>query len=105
MTLRRLFLLLFFAYVGLDLGSPMVPGAFSFDPDDSVDAVAGDRARPASLPRVASVPASVALIRPLVETAAPVSAARAVPLLVAWRPHASLDRAAGPQPRASAEDD
>jgi hypothetical protein len=35
--------LLFLLYVVLDLSNPFVPGAFNFDPDDSVDGVSRSR--------------------------------------------------------------
>lgn len=35
----RILTLLLALYVMLDFGSPSLPGAFAFDPDDSVDAV------------------------------------------------------------------
>ena len=53
MRARRCLLLVFLAYILLDLGSPFVPGAFTFDPADSVDAVSAARARLAALPRIA----------------------------------------------------
>ena len=105
MPIRRLLLVVFFAYVVLDLGCPMVPGAFSFDPAESVDAVGAYRVRPAALPRIATVPASAMSIRPLAETVAPSPDSRAVPSLVVWRPHAGRDRAVGSGPRPSTEDD
>lgn len=40
---------LLLAYVALDLGSPVIPGAFSFDPDDCVDGFRGDRTRATGL--------------------------------------------------------
>jgi hypothetical protein len=33
-------------YVGLDLANPFMPGAFTFDPEQSVDGVHGERSRP-----------------------------------------------------------
>ena len=42
MTARSL-TLLFLLYVSLDLSNPFMPGAFNFDPDESVDGVARHR--------------------------------------------------------------
>jgi hypothetical protein len=41
----RWLVLLLFAYVALDLASPQMPGAFSFELTDSVEALRGDRLR------------------------------------------------------------
>jgi len=45
MRTRRLILVIA-VYVGLDLTNPFMPGAFTFDPERSVDGVHGDRGRP-----------------------------------------------------------
>jgi hypothetical protein len=45
MRTRRLILVIA-VYVGLDLANPFMPGAFLFDPAESVDGVHGERARP-----------------------------------------------------------
>jgi len=45
MRTRRLILVIA-VYVGLDLTNPFMPGAFTFDPEQSVDGVHGDRGRP-----------------------------------------------------------
>ena len=55
MIVRRLVLVVLVAYVALDLGCPLVPGAFSFDPEDSVESAGGKRARQSS-PQPAVVP-------------------------------------------------
>ncbi|HWN15561.1 MAG TPA: hypothetical protein VNU02_16970 [Candidatus Dormibacteraeota bacterium] len=39
MTLRRALILALLVYVVLDLSIPTMPGAFGFDPDDSVESV------------------------------------------------------------------
>jgi hypothetical protein len=44
MRARRLAPLLIL-YVSLDFANPMMPGAVSFDPDDSVEAIRPDRSR------------------------------------------------------------
>ena len=105
MRARHILLLAFFAYVVLDLGCPMIPGAFSFDPAQSVDAVSAYRARPEALPRVMSVPSSTPAVRLLAETSVPAGEDRAVPSPAAWRPHAGRDHAVAPDPRLSTEDD
>lgn len=104
MGARRFFLLGFFAYILLDLGCPFVPGAFSFDPAHSVDAVGAYRARPSGLPSVAPAPATTfdrRLVAPAVHTAG----ASSTPALVNWRRHAVRDHAAASDPRPSVEDD
>jgi hypothetical protein len=105
MRARRLVLLAFFAYVVVDLGCPLVPGAFSFDPDDSVDAVSAYRIRPPAGPRVALVPSAGAIALPPAPDAAHAPEAPAVVSLVGWRPHAGRDRTTGMAPRPSPDDD
>lgn len=39
MRASRLAVLFFLLYVGLDFSSPLIPGAVSFDPDESVEGV------------------------------------------------------------------
>ena len=102
---RRLLLLAVFAYVVLDLGCPMVPGAFSFDPADSVDAVSAYRARPALVPRVVAVPSSRTVVLLPAESATHVAHARVVVSPAGWRPHAGRDRAVAADPRPSLDDD
>ena len=105
MQVRRLVLLAFFAYAALDLGCPLVPGAFSFDPAESVDAVSAYRARPPALPRVAAAPPAMTAVRLLVDPVAHAPNALVVPSLVGWRPHADRDHALASDPRPRIEDD
>ena len=46
--LRRALIVALLVYVALDLSIPAMPGAFGFDPDDSVESVYQTRARAAS---------------------------------------------------------
>jgi hypothetical protein len=105
MGIRRLLLLAFAACVLLDLGCPFVPGAFSFDPAESVDAVSAYRARPPALPRVASAPP--AMTPPVLPAHVPAQATEtpASPSPARWRPHARRDHVAAADPRPSVEDD
>ena len=105
MRLRRLLLLAFVAYVVLDLGCPLVPGAFSFDPEESVDAVSAYRSRPPAVPRVAVVVSGAAFAPPLPVPARQASEAPATLSLVGWRPHADRDHTLAADPRPTAEDD
>ena len=105
MGVRRLLLLAFFAYVTLDLGCPFVPGAFNFEPADSVEAVGGHRLRSPALPRVASTTlAATFMTQPVF---APRRGAEALPTFspVGWHPHAGGDHTGAADPRPSAEDD
>ena len=102
MRLRSALLAFLVAYVVLDLCSPLVPGAFSFDPGASVDAVRPCRVRPAALAESVTV-ASEVIGRPSV-AAAPArvpGAPAACTFVVAWRPHATL----APSPRRASDDD
>jgi hypothetical protein len=45
MSGRRAALLVILVYVSLDLSVPMIPGAFVFAPDDSVESIQGHRGR------------------------------------------------------------
>jgi hypothetical protein len=47
-TLRRVLIVALLVYVALDLSIPTMPGAFGFDPDDSVESVYQTRARAAA---------------------------------------------------------
>ena len=105
MQMGRLVLLAFFAYVAVDLGCPLVPGAFSFDPAESVDAVSAYRARPPALPRVAAAPPVMMAVRLLVDRVAQVPNAPVVLSLVDWRPHAGRDHALASDPSPRLEDD
>lgn len=55
----RLLVVLVLVHVSLDLSSPWVPGAFSFDPEESVEAaVARPRMAPSGMLHVATPPAA-----------------------------------------------
>lgn len=106
MPVRSLLLLAFLVYVLLDLGCPLVPGAFTFDPAESVDAVSAYRARPPALPRVPPAPPAMTSI--LVRPDAPghfAVEASAVPSPAGWRPHAGRDHALASDPCPSLDDD
>lgn len=105
MQVRRLVLLAFFAYVALDLGCPLVPGALSFDPAESVDAVSAYRARPPALPRVTAAPPALTAVRLLVHPVPHAANALVVPSFVGWRPHAGRDHTLASDPRRPIEDD
>jgi hypothetical protein len=105
MRLRRLVLLACFAYVVVDLGCPQVPGALSFDPDDSVDAVSAYRIRPPAGPRVALVPSPGALALPPAPDVAHAPDAPAVVPLVGWQPHAGRVRTPRRDAHPSSDDD
>ena len=53
---RRLLALLLLLYVGADFSNPMMPGAVSFDPTDSVDGIRARAAVAALAPPVAAGP-------------------------------------------------
>jgi hypothetical protein len=91
MGTKRLLVLAFFAYVALDFGCPMVPGAFSFDPDESVDAVSACRARPAVFPRAVAVTSFTSGVQLPDDNAAPAADLRAGTSPIGWRPHAGHD--------------
>ena len=60
-------MLLLILYVCLDLSSPLWPGAFNFDPDDSVDGLRSDQSRqdlapPASEPAAGRHPTAGRLL-------------------------------------------
>ena len=46
--LRRVLIVALLVYVALDLSIPTMPGAFGFDPDDSIESVYQTRARAAA---------------------------------------------------------
>lgn len=104
MQARALLLTVFLAYVALDLGCPLVPGAFSFDPAASVDGVTVYRTRPPALPGPASLPAALSVPPPthVVESA---SEAHVVSVPVGWRPHAVRPQVATPDSRRATDDD
>ena len=86
---RRCLLLAFFAYVALDLGCPLMPGAFSFDPAGSVEAVSAYRVPSFSAPRIAAQPFVMTAARTIPRpTNAPVCASAPAPLR--WRAHAAV---------------
>ena len=58
MRARCPLLLVFLAYVVLDLSSPLVPGAFCLYPDGSVDALGAGRTRLAAPARVPGLPSA-----------------------------------------------
>jgi hypothetical protein len=65
---QRLPLLLLIVYVCLDLSSPLWPGAFNFDPDDSVEGLRSDQSRqdvapPVSEPAAGRHPTTGRLLR------------------------------------------
>jgi hypothetical protein len=105
MGMRRLFLLVFILYVVLDLGCPLVPGAFSFEPADSVDAVSADRTRPPALPRVAVPAPAMAAVPLLVPSGKRPPKPAEVPGFAVWCPHAARTQTLAADPRPSAEDD
>ena len=55
MRASRLAILFFLLYVAFDFANPLMPGAVSFDPNDSVEAVRASQAR-AGAATVATVP-------------------------------------------------
>lgn len=105
MRARRCLLLALFAYVLLDLGCPFVPGAFSFDPDESVDAVGVYRARPTAAPRVATVPFITATLVPLAHADHGRPGLTAAVPPAGWRPHTARERLGAPEPLPSTDDD
>jgi hypothetical protein len=102
---RRAFLIVFFAYLLLDLGCPLVPGAFSFDPAESVEAVNACRVRPAGLPRVASLPPPVSSMLSPTETAARSGEEAAIGPSVPRRRHPGRDQLHATDLRPPTEDD
>lgn len=105
MPARRLLLLAFFIYVAADLGCPLIPGAFAFDPAESVDAVSAYRVRPPALPRIAPVPAAMTSTPLCAETPAYVTEASTLLGPVRWRSRAGRDHACASDPRPPVDDD
>jgi hypothetical protein len=105
MRAKRALLLAFFAYVVLDLACPLVPGAFSFDPDESVDAVSAHRLRPPAVPRVVAPTFAAAPVRVFVDVATHAAAPSSRLSPVGWQSHAGPDRTAASDPVPSVEDD
>jgi hypothetical protein len=91
------------AYVVLDLCSPLVPGAFSFDPAESVDAVGAFRARPGAPRIVPAAPDLTAAASAQVVPLRPPDASPVVSRRTDWRPHAVVRHVVTGRPR-SAED-
>ena len=104
MRTRRI-LLVAFAYVVLDLASPMIPGAFSFDPAESVDVVTAVRARPAALSQVGVVPSSPASPCLIAGTIAATTDGSARSPRVPRRSHTGQERSAPSDPGPSPDDD
>ena len=96
MPLARLLLLALFAYVVLDLCCPLVPGAVTFDPDESVEAVNAYRLRPAPSERMTS-PRELAITRLRVANPTPlvVRVSRSPVVSMRWRLRTGHDH---PQP-------
>ncbi len=85
---RRLMLLLFFAWVAVDLASPFVPGAFSFEPAECVAGVSGPRARPVGVDAIVVARADARRREPALRVRPPAS----TPARPAtWRPHVAHD--------------
>jgi hypothetical protein len=107
MRARCPLLLVFLAYVVLDLSSPLVPGAFCFDPDGSVDALSACRTRLAAPARIAGLPsAHVGIGIALVSRDSRTWVSPPAPSPVGWRSHAVHDLAvAAPDPSSPIEDD
>ena len=105
MQARQFLLLAFFAYILLDLGSPFVPGAFTFDPADSPDAASAIRARSTVAPRIAPPPFAVAAARPAIEMPSRTTERRAPFASVGWQAHIGYEPPRAADPRPAAEDD
>jgi len=103
MPLRNALLAALISYVVLDLCSPLIPGAFSFDPAESVDAVGAFRARPGPVRVVAVPPDLVAVAAVPVPPSRPSDSSPVVSRLTGWRPHAMGRHTATSRPR-SVED-
>ena len=87
MGVRRFLLLVFFAYLALDFGSPFVPGVFAFDPADSVDAASTWRARSSDATPVVTAPRVPIVVRPLPEPTLHAEPRPTVRAERAWRPY------------------
>lgn len=101
----RLLLFSFFVYVVLDLGCPMIPGAFSFDPDASVEAVSAYRLRPATSARIVVFPATTPAVPLPTDPVRRVGISQVIRSTVDWRPHAAHDRARPSDPRPPVDHD
>jgi hypothetical protein len=85
------------AYVLLDLGCPLVPGAFSFDPTESVEAVTAHRIPPPVLSRPAAPLATAATSTPRVTRPSHAAVVLTIVPAAEWHHDARRDlrRAAG----------
>ena len=93
--------LLLILYVSLDFANPMMPGAVSFDPDDSVEAVRPDRSRadgdaaPEAPGPAPERPEPGLLVRLAARPAPGIVPPRRAPVLPRFRPARSPDPAPG----------
>jgi hypothetical protein len=71
----RLLVVMLGLYIALDLANPLMPGAFTFDADDSVEGVAGSSVRlyPAPAPALMPLPAPATAAAHMVLPASPLS--------------------------------
>jgi hypothetical protein len=103
MSGRRGLLLVILMYVTLDLSLPMVPGAFVFDPADSIESVQNARGRPAARVAIRAAPVgdSFKLSPPFVNHKPRITPMAAVALPVhpvaSYRARATVDPAPRPE--------
>jgi hypothetical protein len=96
MTGRRGLLLALFIYVTLDLSLPGMPGAFVFEPGDSVESIQVSRSRGAAEVVGAPTPVrdSLAVFRPRIAVTSGLAPTRVVALprhpVVNWLPRGTL---------------
>jgi hypothetical protein len=102
---RRAILIAFFAYVLLDLACPLLPGAFSFNPAQSVEAVSADRIRPVGVARIASLIPPVTWTSRLTAMATQAAKPPAIGPPAAWRSDARRDQHRRSDSRPPIEDD
>jgi hypothetical protein len=102
---RQAILIAFFAYVLLDLGCPLLPGAFSFDPDESVEAVSAARTRAVGVARIASLTPPVTSTSRLTATDTQAAKTAAIGRPAAWRSDARRDTHYRSDSRSSIDDD
>lgn len=106
MRARRLLLLMFFVYVAVDLGCASVPGAFTFEAADSVEAVGAHRMRAPAMPRLVALPAmTIATLAPPLPQPAPSRDPRTMPSAARWQPHGASAPTAAADPRPAVDDD
>jgi hypothetical protein len=100
MRLRQTLVVALVAYVALDLCSPFVPGAFSFDPAASVEVAHAIRGRcgTAWIAVTALDPVAVGVV--VERTPRSGDAPPAIPRLAQWRPHAVGQWETASRPRA-----